>query len=295
MNDTLKSGAVDAVLTAEPFVTRMTKAGTGYVAAQLRRRTRAHRADHLLCRFARLRREESRRRSTISAPRSPRRAEIVNNDREKASVSIANFTKQPLEIVRAEPAQSRRARLEGRATGLVARRDEAAGPAADRDQPFETRAAMIVDAQRFADRQAGRRHAERTRGGAGRGRYRVGRAGARLAARHRRSRGPLRHRRDAGARRPFAADRARPDRRDRPARLSRQRDLARRSRRHHAAARADRMRGACARAWRAATAPGKALSSPPCIACAATPNRTARACARAVRNSMRCTRGSIPR
>src|ERR1700724_2840266 len=28
-NDTLKSGAVDAVLTAEPFVTRMTKAGTG--------------------------------------------------------------------------------------------------------------------------------------------------------------------------------------------------------------------------------------------------------------------------
>jgi len=34
MNDTLKSGAVDAVLTAEPFVTRMTKAGTGYVAVR---------------------------------------------------------------------------------------------------------------------------------------------------------------------------------------------------------------------------------------------------------------------
>ncbi len=34
MNDILKSGAVDAVLTSEPFVTRMTNAGTGYVAAR---------------------------------------------------------------------------------------------------------------------------------------------------------------------------------------------------------------------------------------------------------------------
>src|SRR5436190_3152497 len=34
MNDVLKSGAVDAVLTAEPFVTRMTAAGTGHVGAR---------------------------------------------------------------------------------------------------------------------------------------------------------------------------------------------------------------------------------------------------------------------
>ena len=34
MSDALKSGAVDAVLTGEPFITRMAKAGTGEVAAR---------------------------------------------------------------------------------------------------------------------------------------------------------------------------------------------------------------------------------------------------------------------
>ena len=34
MNDVLKSGSVDAVLTAEPFVARMTAAGTGHVGAR---------------------------------------------------------------------------------------------------------------------------------------------------------------------------------------------------------------------------------------------------------------------
>ena len=34
MSDALKSGAVDAVLTGEPFITRMAKAGTGEVAVR---------------------------------------------------------------------------------------------------------------------------------------------------------------------------------------------------------------------------------------------------------------------
>ena len=37
MNDALKSGSVDAVLTAEPFITRIEKAGNGEVAARSRR------------------------------------------------------------------------------------------------------------------------------------------------------------------------------------------------------------------------------------------------------------------
>ncbi|WP_158813811.1 ABC transporter substrate-binding protein [Methylocapsa sp. S129] len=99
MSDTLKSGAVDAVLTAEPFVTRMTKAGTGYVAA------------HYAAELARTEPIISYVAARAYAEKNPEAianfraaiaeaADIVNNDREKASVSIANFTKQPLEIVR---------------------------------------------------------------------------------------------------------------------------------------------------------------------------------------------------
>ena len=58
MNDTLKSGAVDAVLTAEPFVDPHQSGRQRLCRGALRGRTRAHRADHLLCRRARLRGEE---------------------------------------------------------------------------------------------------------------------------------------------------------------------------------------------------------------------------------------------
>ena len=60
MTDIIKSGGVDAVLTAEPFVTRMTNAGPRLGRRALRRRTRPHRADHLLCGVARMGREECR-------------------------------------------------------------------------------------------------------------------------------------------------------------------------------------------------------------------------------------------
>jgi NitT/TauT family transport system substrate-binding protein len=99
MNDTLKSGAVDAVLTAEPFVTRMTKAGTGYIAASYA--GELARTEPIIS-YVATRAFAEKNPEAIANFRAAiaEAAEIVNNDREKASVSIANFTKQPLEIVR---------------------------------------------------------------------------------------------------------------------------------------------------------------------------------------------------
>jgi NitT/TauT family transport system substrate-binding protein len=99
MNDTLKSGAVDAVLTAEPFVTRMTKAGTGYVAVNYA--GELARTEPIIS-YVAARAFAEKNPEAIASFRAAiaEAAEIVNNDREKASVSISNFTKQPLEIVR---------------------------------------------------------------------------------------------------------------------------------------------------------------------------------------------------
>jgi NitT/TauT family transport system substrate-binding protein len=99
MNDTLKSGAVDAVLTAEPFVTRMTKAGTGYVAVNYA--GELARTEPIIS-YVAARAFAEKNPEAIANFRAAiaEAAEIVNNDREKASVSISNFTKQPLEIVR---------------------------------------------------------------------------------------------------------------------------------------------------------------------------------------------------
>jgi NitT/TauT family transport system substrate-binding protein len=98
-NDTLKSGAVDAVLTAEPFVTRMTKAGTGAVAAHYA--ADLARTEPIIS-YVAARAFAEKNPQVIAAFRAAiaEGAEIVNNDREKASASIANFTKQPLDIVR---------------------------------------------------------------------------------------------------------------------------------------------------------------------------------------------------
>jgi NitT/TauT family transport system substrate-binding protein len=98
-SDTLKSGAVDAVLTAEPFRTRMTKAGIGYVAA--------HYAGELgrtepIISYAASRAFAEKNPEAIANFRAAIReaAEIVNSDRDKANASVANFTKQPLDIVK---------------------------------------------------------------------------------------------------------------------------------------------------------------------------------------------------
>ncbi len=102
MMDIMKSGSVDAVLTGEPFITRMSNAGLGsvgaYYAAELGRsepiifyaasREWAEKNPELVKKF----------RAAIAEA-----APVVNEDREKASASIAKFTKQPLELVKATP------------------------------------------------------------------------------------------------------------------------------------------------------------------------------------------------
>jgi len=99
MNDTLKSGAVDAVLTAEPFIARMTKAGTGYVAA--RYAAELNRTEPIIS-YAASRAFVEKNSQVIADFRAAidEAAQIVNSDRDKASESISKFTKQPLEIVK---------------------------------------------------------------------------------------------------------------------------------------------------------------------------------------------------
>jgi NitT/TauT family transport system substrate-binding protein len=102
MADIIKSGGVDVVLTAEPFVTRMTNAGLGTVGARYGAdlaRTEpiifyaaagdwAEKNPHIVSKF----------RAAIAEG-----ATIVNTDRDKAWASISKFTKQPIELVRAAP------------------------------------------------------------------------------------------------------------------------------------------------------------------------------------------------
>lgn len=102
MSDALKSGSVDGVLTAEPFIARMTAAGVGTVAAR-------YAAD--LARSEPIIFYAASRHWVEKNPDSVKRfreaiaegAVLVNSDRDKASASIANFTKQPLELVKMVP------------------------------------------------------------------------------------------------------------------------------------------------------------------------------------------------
>lgn len=102
MNDILKSGAVDAVLTSEPFVTRMTNAGTGYVAA--RYVADLKRTEPIIF-YAASRAWAEKNPDVVKKFREgiAEGAKIVNEDREKASASISKFTKQPLDIVKLNP------------------------------------------------------------------------------------------------------------------------------------------------------------------------------------------------
>jgi NitT/TauT family transport system substrate-binding protein len=102
MNDILKSGAVDAVLTSEPFVTRMTNAGTGYVAA--RYVADLKRTEPIIF-YAASRAWAEKNSDVVKKFREgiTEGAKIVNEDREKASASISKFTKQPLDIVKLNP------------------------------------------------------------------------------------------------------------------------------------------------------------------------------------------------
>lgn len=102
MADIIKSGGVDAVLTAEPFVTRMTNAGLGSVGA--RYGAELGRTDPIIF-YAASRDWAEKNVATVKKFREAiaEAAAIVNSDREKASASIAKFTKQPLELVKATP------------------------------------------------------------------------------------------------------------------------------------------------------------------------------------------------
>lgn len=102
MMDIVKSGSVDAVLTGEPFVTRMTNAGLGTVGA--RYAAELGRTEPIIF-YAASREWATKNAETVKKFRAAiaEAAPIVNNDREKASVSISKFTKQPIELVKATP------------------------------------------------------------------------------------------------------------------------------------------------------------------------------------------------
>ena len=99
MNDALKSGSVDVVLTAEPILSRITKAGNGEVAALYA--ADLARQDPIIF-YAASRKFAEGHPDVIKAFRAAidEAAPIVNNDRETATQSIAKFTKMPIDLVR---------------------------------------------------------------------------------------------------------------------------------------------------------------------------------------------------
>src|SRR5271166_5812314 len=99
MNDALKSGSVDAVLTVEPFITRIKNAGNGDVAALYA--ADLARTDPIIS-YVASRAFAEQHPDVIKAFRASieEAAPIVNSDREKASQSIATFTKMPIDLVR---------------------------------------------------------------------------------------------------------------------------------------------------------------------------------------------------
>ncbi len=102
MNDTLKSGTVDAVLTAEPFIARMTAAGTGYVGA--RYGAELARTEPIIF-YATSREWAEQNPELVKKFRAAiaEAAPLVNSDRDKAGAAISKFTKQPLELVKMVP------------------------------------------------------------------------------------------------------------------------------------------------------------------------------------------------
>ena len=99
MNDALKSGSVDAVLTGEPFITRIKTAGNGDVAA--RYVADLGRTDPIIS-YVSTRSFAEQHPDVVKAFRASieEAAPIVNSDRDKASQSIAKFTKMPIDLVR---------------------------------------------------------------------------------------------------------------------------------------------------------------------------------------------------
>lgn len=102
MADIIKSGGVDVVLTAEPFITRMTNAGLGAVGA--RYGADLARAEPIIF-YAAARDWAEKNPVAVKKFRAAiaESAAIVNTDRDKAWASISKFTKQPIDLVKASP------------------------------------------------------------------------------------------------------------------------------------------------------------------------------------------------
>jgi NitT/TauT family transport system substrate-binding protein len=102
MADIIKSGGVDVVLAAEPFITRMTNAGLGSIGA--RYAAELNRTEPIIF-YAASRDWAEKNPDVIKKFRAAiaEAAPIVNNDREKSAASIAKFTKQTIELVKSSP------------------------------------------------------------------------------------------------------------------------------------------------------------------------------------------------
>jgi NitT/TauT family transport system substrate-binding protein len=96
------SDIIDVVLTAEPFVTRMSNAGLGSVGA--RYGAELARTEPIIF-YAAARDWAEKNPDAVKKFRDAIAdgAAIVNSDRDKASASISKFTKQPIDLVKATP------------------------------------------------------------------------------------------------------------------------------------------------------------------------------------------------
>ena len=100
MNDVLKSGSVDVVLTAEPFVSRMLAAGTGTVG--VRYAQDLARSEPIIF-YAASRDWAAKNPEAVAKFREglAEAAPLVNANGEKVAAAISKFTKQPLDLVKA--------------------------------------------------------------------------------------------------------------------------------------------------------------------------------------------------
>lgn len=99
MADIIKSGGVDAVLTTEPYVSRLKSAGNGSIGVRYAREL--NKSEPIIF-YVASRDWAASNTETISKFRLAisEAATIVNTDRDRASAAIARFTKQSLDLVR---------------------------------------------------------------------------------------------------------------------------------------------------------------------------------------------------
>jgi NitT/TauT family transport system substrate-binding protein len=101
-NDSLKSGAVDAVLTAEPMTSRIVGAGNGSVAAHYA--AELHRTDPII-EYVVTRAWAEKNPQAVKAFRDSidEAAKIVNSDHAKAAEAQSRFTKMNIDLVKKSP------------------------------------------------------------------------------------------------------------------------------------------------------------------------------------------------